>query len=210
MKSDLDKAQQRAIQYWNIDGTMELTFGLICLLLALYFFAQATLPQESLLYKILDVGFVLVILGSGFVANSLARKIKERITYPRTGYVAYRQKSGLNRWVRMGIAAGISMLIAVLTVVLITSTNLGLVWMPAVSGMVFGLVMVILAYRVALLRFYLLAAISVLIGGGLALAGIGDLRGLAIFYGLESLALLVSGGATFWGYLKHTRSEIES
>ena len=205
MKDDLITAERRAIQYWHIDGTMELSFGGICLLLGLYFFAQSTLPKESLLYRILDIGFLLILLLGGLLTNALVKLIKERITYPRTGFVAYRRKYGLSRWVRIAISAGLSMLMAVLVVLLITNPRFGMTWMPAVSGILLGIVWLIIAYRTALVRFYLQAVIIVLAGVGLSLAGVGNFMGMAIFYGLMSLALLVSGGVTLWIYLRQTQ-----
>jgi hypothetical protein len=202
MKDDLDKVQQRTLQYGYVDGLMECAFGGLCLLLGLYFYAQATLPPESLLIKILDVSLVLIVLGGSFLIKALVTVAKEHITYPRTGYIAYRQARGLNRWVRTVIAAGISMLITALLTLSFANLIIDFAWMPAVSGAVIGATMLVIAFRTMLTRFYILSMIAVVIGTGLAFAGSGNIFGLGIFYFLFGLAISTSGGITLYNYLR--------
>ncbi|MBN2148319.1 MAG: hypothetical protein JW726_13100 [Anaerolineales bacterium] len=202
MKDDLDKAQQRARQYWHVDGLLECAFCVLCLLLGIYFYAQATLPPESLAYKILNVSLIIVIIGGSFLVNRVLVIAKERITYPRTGYVAYRQASGARRWVRVIVAAGVSMLIATLITQLIIRGNIDLAWMPVITGAVFGFVMLLVAFRANLIRFYTLSLISVLIGCGFLIVRIDNILGLAIYYILFGLAIGLSGGLTLWSYLR--------
>jgi len=55
-----------------------------------------------------------------------------------------------------------------------------------------------------ILRFYLLAAISALLGSGLTLSGVGDMLGLSYFYGLMGLTMLIFGLLVLRDYLMKT------
>lgn len=209
MKDDLDKARRHALQYGHVDGLMECAFGGLCLLLGLYFYFQELLPPGTLLYKILSVSLVLIVIGGSFLVNRLVTIAKERITYPRTGYIAYRQARGLNRWVRIVIVAGVSMLIAALLTLIFTRHIIDLAWMPAVGGIVFGMGMLVVALRTALTRFYILSIVAVVIGAGLTFAGIGNTLSLAVYYLLFGLAIIISGGLTLRSYLRQAPPRTE-
>jgi hypothetical protein len=202
----LDKIQQRALQYWHIDGLTEIAFGGILLVLGGFFFAQALLPQDSLLSQLLNMGLVLLLVASGLIGGRFVSLAKGRLTYPRTGYVTYPKAGGRRRW----IGAVLAMLIGSLTAGLIAAAPASLAWMPAISGLTLGAVLLVLGYRFGLLRFYLLSLLVLVFGVGLALGGIGDSLGIAVFYTLAGLALLLSGSLILWLYLRRNPPAPES
>lgn len=209
MKDNLKVAQQHAVQYWLVDGLNELALAGLCVLLGAYFYVQATLSPDSAAYKILDMSFVLIIIGGGLLVNRLVQVFKEQLTYPRTGFVSYRRAYGLNRWVRAVFTGGIAALMGAFLTYAFSNASAAFAWMPAVTGLVFGMVMLFIAARSALLRFYLLAAAAVLLGGGLTLAGIGNVLGLAVFYAGQALCLFVTGAWTLRSYLHDNRPPAE-
>ena len=81
----------RPKRYDKNDGTGEMVFGIMAMGFALLDSLQATLPQNSIWKQ----GFANNLLfGAGFVLmfglmHWVPRAIKRRITWPRTGYVAY-------------------------------------------------------------------------------------------------------------------------
>ena len=204
MNDEISNAQRRAARYAYVDGSVEFFLGGLCLLLGVYFYLNVILPEGSMLSNLLNASLMLVIFGGFFVTNRLIRRFKERITYPRSGYVAYRQASGANRLLRRLLAGVIAVLISGVITLLFTNYRLGAAWMPAVTGIIFGVVLGIMAFRSGLVRLYLLALIAVVIGGGLMLNQVGDTAGLAAFYGLMAAALLASGSCTLVQYLRHT------
>ena len=206
MKEILNKTYQRTRQYWYIDGLSELAFGAICLLLAVYFTLQATLPRETLLATLLDSSFLIVFIGGFFLANRAVETAKSHLTYPRTGYVSYPKNGQGKRW----IGAGIAMLMAALVSALMVTAPASFAWMPAITGFILGAILLYFGYRIDLLRFYLLAAVSLILGSFLSIIGVGDTPGLAWFYSLISLALFLSGGFTLRRYLKANRSDRNS
>jgi hypothetical protein len=64
-----------------------------------------------------------------------------------------------------------------------------------------GALMIQAGYRLDQPRFYLLAFFGVLVGMGLVLSGLRIEYSLPLFFGLNGLVLLVSGGLTLWKYL---------
>ena len=191
-------AEQRAMKYWVIDGIAELVMGGFFVVLGLYFGAQAVLPVDSGLGSMLSAAFLLVIVGGGLAGRSLIGKLKERLTYPRTGFVAYRQPSKKRRWLTIALAFGMALLVSAL----FASAPASLAWIPAVSGLVIGAYWLFQGHRMGMLRFYALAALSAIAGTAITLAGAGETLGLPMFYIVIGLALMVSGGLTLRSYLR--------
>jgi hypothetical protein len=208
MTDDLKQSQLRAIQYFYVDGTFEFSFGGLCLLLAIYFYFQAILP-ESLLATLLNMAFILVVLGASFLINRLVHRLKEHLTYPRTGFVAYRPKYGLKLGVRIAIGLTLGFLFSTLIIIGIKKNPNVMDWMPGITGLFFGIVLAWIGFRSALPRFYLVALAIFVTGIGLAVSGIGYAMGLALVYGLTSLVLFISGSLTLWTYLRKNPEKVE-
>lgn len=205
MKNELDTAMQRTRQYWYVDGLNEMAFGAISLLLGVYFYTQATLPPDSLLYRILDTAFVLILVGGGLLANRIVSRIKATLTYPRTGYVSYPQPSKNRRL----LLALVAMLVAALVSMFLILTPASLDWMPAISGLVVGGVWLFIAIKIGITRFYLLAAVSLILGGALAVSGLDNILAVGIYYASMAVAMFISGGLTLLRYLRTSRPPAE-
>lgn len=201
MKDPTEQFIRRAHNYWFTDGLTEIGFAVMGIVLSLYFYGQATLAPGSIFYRILDVGFLLILLVSGVIIQKLVANFKARLTYPRTGYVSYRSPTTAQR----AGAAILAILISILIATLFSSSDNIDAYMPAASGILLGAALAYIAYRNGLLRFYLLAAVSALLGTGLSLAGTGDMYGLSLYYGLMGLALLISGLLILRDYLLKTQ-----
>ena len=197
---DIEKIEKRTVQSFYEDGLSEIALGAILLLLGGYFFAEAVVPEGSALRSELSLLFVLVIVSAGFLVNRILRVLKRRITYPRTGYVAFKKKepSPKRRAATMIVAGIISASLAALYGL---SPSLRALF-PAVNGLLFAVAVLLFANKVGLVRFYVLAAASAVIGLAVTAAGIGDIKGIGFFYMLYGAALIVSGLATLVVYLR--------
>jgi hypothetical protein len=125
-------------------------------------------------------------------------KFKSGLTFPRTGYVSYKRASKKQRIISVSIA----IIIASLIIALFLSTPLSLNWIPAITGLIVGIVWLISAVRVGLVRFYLQSILSLLLGVGLSLARLETYQGLAIYFAAMGIVLLISGGVTLAKYLR--------
>jgi hypothetical protein len=200
MKDDLDQARKRTFQYWYVDGLNEMAFGTICLLLGIIFWAQTIIPQGSMLNTMLTISFVLLIVVGGLILGRLMEAIKRRLTYPRTGYVAYTPRQPRRKWLTGAMAALLAVIIAQLVINYTDLQNVAI----AFVGIVIGATLLFVGLRVHLERFYLLAAFSAVAGAAVAWMKYDLTRASAIYYAILGIALFISGGLTLIKYLRQT------
>lgn len=197
---DIEKIERRTVQSFYDDGLTEIAVGLIFLLLGGYIFGQAAVPEGSPWNAALSVLFVLVIISSGFFVNRFVRFFKRRITYPRTGYVAYKKKAhGPKRRWAAAIAGGIIALVLSALFALAPSAK---ALLPALNGLLLAVAVLLFANKVGLIRFYILSAASAVIGFAVTAAGVGGTKGVSLDDGLFGAALVISGLATLVAYLR--------
>jgi hypothetical protein len=198
MNDKHDHVVQRTRQYWFNDGLVELSTGGIFLFLGLYFFIQSLLPSGSILLFVLQSGFILAIIGSIFLGRRVVNKYKSRLTFPRTGYVSYKQPSVTQRL----ISAGLALLMSAIILGLVLSTTISMNWIPAITGLIVSTVWLISAARVGLTRFYLQSILSMILGVGLSLVNLETYQSLALYYALMGILLVLSGALTLAKYLR--------
>ena len=91
MENDtLKKTLLRTIQYRFEDGIIELVMATMFLLAGIYFYLLAVIENNQLA-EIIAASFGVIFIGVWYLAQYLIRSLKERITFSRTGYVAYRE-----------------------------------------------------------------------------------------------------------------------
>ena len=204
----LNNTLLRSIQYRFEDGIIELVMGGIFLLAGIYFYLQ-TVMANSQLADVLTASFALIFIGGYYLMQYSIRSLKERITFPRTGYVAYRNGSG-SRVVWIIAAFGI----AVLTGGLLAFSQIktGPEWnlLPPFSGLVIAIVLGLIGLQTALPRFYGLTGISLVLGGAFAKIGLSNNLSTAAFCGAMGIVLLVSGGAVLRHYLHQNPAPTEA
>ncbi len=206
MDKNLKASQQRAVQYWFIDGLVELSGGLICLLLAIYFIVQQILPVSQGSFALL----FLIVFVAAFGIRKLMLWYRERSTYSHTGFIELK-KGWENRWF-LSTAIGFSLLLLGLILYTIQRGIETVLWMPALGGAVFAFIFYLAGYRTGLVRFIFLAIFCLLLGVCLALSGIGDLWGTALLSVFTSLTLFAFGIVTRMAYvrqLKHTSEQAD-
>ncbi len=197
MKTSIDRATRRPWRYWYEDGLVEMALGLILLAIALLFLAEFTLGRAGLG----ALGLPLVVIGGGWLAGRAVKAAKEHLTYPRTGYVAYRHERRRDRLVR-GLAMG-AVTGALVGAVIARLPSLA--WVPAMQGLLTSVAFFLLGRKVDLTRFYALGGVSTLLGLAASWAGLSDMRGSVVFYGGMGAAVIASGLVGLWGYLRGSR-----
>ena len=204
---DIERAEKRTIQYFYSDGLFEIALGLVLLLLGGYFFAETAISEGSAVKKVLSGLGVLVIVSAGFLIGRFLRFFKRRLTYPRTGYVAYKKdRSPRSRRLAAIVGAVIGFLFSALIAISPSVRTL----LPAINGLLFAVALLFFANKVGLARLFVLAAASALAGFAVTAAGVGDIKGLGLYYGIFGAAVIVSGLATLVAYLRKTRRPGES
>jgi len=206
---DIEKIEKRTVQSFYDDGLGEIALGPILLLLGGVFIAQTIVREKSAVYQALGILSMLVVLAAALLTGRIVRFLKRRVTYPRTGYVAFKKKEkSPKRRAAAGIVAAIIGASAAALFELSPSVN---TLFPALNGLLFAVAVFFFAHKVGLTRFYVLAAAAAVIGIAIASAGIGEIKGIGLFYMLYGAAITISGVATLVAYLRrYPRSDAGS
>jgi len=193
----LDQLTKRPLQYWFEDGIGELVTGGLFTLIGIYFVLQAMIPHPGwrAAISILSVA----IIGGGVIGGRvLIAKLKERLVYPRTGYVSYPRRPSKGR---LAVTIGTVIAVAIM-VIMLGSANSAIDWTPLVIGVICGALMLFQAYQTGFNRLYLEAALAVLIGVTIAILGIGDMFSSGIFFLIYGLVMAFAGVCALRSYLQ--------
>ncbi len=198
IQSNLNRPQR----YWYVDGLAEMAGGGVIFLIGLCYAVAGLLPPGPARALVLGIGQPVIVLSSAFLSQRLVRSLKERLTYPRTGYVEYRQPGGSKRWARVLLVGFVSFSVAALTALL--GRDLPDRFWPFFTGFMLALAIAYLGARIGLKRFYGVAIFSLLLGGSVFWIDPPDPWSAALIFGLEGLAWILSGALTLRHYLLTT------
>ncbi len=192
----------RAYAHWIQDGLYEIGLGILFAgvgtLRAIIHFAG----EKSAAYYWLSAGLLVFMIGVAWGGKRFGEALKARITYPRTGFMAfkprtYNYKSILVLFIFAGVLGGV-------VGVLATQPNQqeigGIV--PITQGIVGAIVFTYAAQRIEVKRLYYLAVFSLGIGLVIGALGVGVVLGLSFFYLSIGLAMVVSGCVALVKYLR--------
>ncbi len=192
----------RAYAHWLKDGIFEIGIGILFAgvgtLRAIIHFAG----EKSAAYYLLSGGLLVFMIGCGWGFSRIGKSLKARITYPRTGYTAfkpytYNYKSILVLFIFAGILGGMLGYLSTLP----NEQWIG-IFVPIGQGIVGALIFTYAAQRVEVKRLYYLAAFSIGIGLVIGALGVGIVLGFSFFYLSIGLAMVVSGCVALVQYLR--------
>jgi hypothetical protein len=205
MNPTIEVAPRRATRYWYEDGLVEIGSGLLFLLLAGLFSVEGLAPAGSLPPWFSALGLPVIVLGGMIVLGLALRALKERLTYPRTGYVAYPPTRPLRK-VLAGVIGGV---VSMLVVLVLLSHPEWLTAMPAVQGAVVAAVWFLLSYRMGVPRMAIQGLLALVAGVLVSLAGLQTSLGTAAVFGAIGLGSLISGAFVLARYLRTTAPPAE-
>lgn len=206
-KKEINETIKRTKRYWYVDGFAEISTGMLFILIILYNYAAGRVQQPVWQIILFVLGLpALVILGSRGVSRIVSR-LKEKYTYPRTGYVAYQRKSGSRRWKRVLLAGILGAVVGMVTSLL--SGNLPVIYQQLFVAVAIALVSIYIGYSMGLRRFYLIAGASLALSAVLILSGITEAEYFLSFFLGQGLIWIVSGLLTLNQYLRHTQPPLE-
>ncbi len=192
MQDVLEQYARKPLQYENVDGTVDLSFGVFCFGFALWPWLLSRDPDSMSYFWLTQ----LAVFGPIQLCSWLGTKwFRRRFTYPRTGEIAPR-----GRWRLYLLACGIAV---------VGSAALALLRVPNASLVLFGGIGIaagglIGAYRTRMLRVVYLSAVALLLGIGLHLLHLKTEVAANWFFVLLGAAWLISGGVTMYRYLQRT------
>ncbi|MCX7860920.1 MAG: hypothetical protein N2385_12565 [Chloroflexus sp.] len=192
---------RRTRRYWMIDGLAELMIGSIFLLTGVAQLAPLVVPAAiaGWVNLLLPLALILAILFSRQILHTL----KARLTYPRTGYVAYRQP---RLWQHvLGGLVGLGVGIALVN--LTFDVRLATAWMPVIIGVTLAGGMTYLGAYLDLPRFYALAMFIASVGLLIHWLAFDGFLGASLVIIAAGAWMLVAGGITLYRYLQRTHVE---
>ncbi len=202
---DTENTLNRAYAHWLKDGIFEIGLGVLFTgvgaLRAIIHFAG----QKSAAYYWLSGGLLVFMIGVAWGTKRFGEALKERITYPRTGYMAFKPRTynikNILAFIALLIFGGI---LGGMLGILSTQPNQqeigGIV--PITQGIVGALAFTFAAQRIELKRFYYLAVFSLGIGLVIGALGVGVVLGGSFFYLSIGLALVVTGSVALVQFLR--------
>ncbi|MDD8027627.1 MAG: hypothetical protein PHI34_14085 [Acidobacteriota bacterium] len=206
MNDEFKAIERRTVRSFYDDGLFEIALGAIFLLLGVYFFGEIALPETSSLPMFLSSAFFFVIVFAGLLINKILRFLKQRITYPRAGYVSFRKERSPKRRLTAGVIGAVTgASIPVLMQFIPSFRDM----LPAFNGFLLGIVFLLLASKSGVARYFVLACISAFAGIALAAAGIGDIRGVSLHCALLGAAMVLSGLAALIVFLRRNKRAAE-
>lgn len=203
MKDDLQEWTQRPLRYWYVDGLSEIGAGAVIFFFGMFFAAAGLMPDGRFRGTFLGIGQPLLVIGLAVLARWAVARLKERITYPRTGYIAYRRTEPRQRI--GGILLAVAISVGIGLVVFISRDWLNLRWLPAITGGLAALLTLMIAQRIHLLRFYILVGYTLAVGILTGLLQLADPYDSALFFSALGLGWIGSGSAALVRYLRSTK-----
>ncbi len=190
----LHQAQRRTVQYWFEDGLAELVIGGSFFLMGLSFALIGAVARPRLLTLLppaLMLGFVLA-------GPRLIKKGKERLVYPRTGYVSFARPPRRRRF----LAPVVGLVTASLFIALVGRRPSLEVWVPAILGLIMAGAFLRMNRSAQLDRLSFLAGVSALTGLAISLRGdSGNLAG-GIYFAIIGLIMTTGGAFALRRYLR--------
>ncbi len=211
MSDQIQDWTKRTQRYWYVDGLAEIGAGLTILMVGLCYLIFTFLHPSSLKNLILGLGLPVFIIGLAVFVRRIVRLLKEKITFPRTGYVSYRRvepRRKIN-----------SILVAILTasvlglIIYLSRTWVKLQWLTSISGLFAALLILLIAYRIRLIRFFILAIYTCSVGLLASLVTVLGPFSNEFFLICLGLGWIVSGSVTLARYLHSTmpaNAEVDS
>jgi hypothetical protein len=199
MKDPIDKLITRTRQTFYTDGLWELLAGCISL-------------GGGLLLLISPPGNSGAILFGAYILAlfSLYSTVKRRLVYPRSGYAVYKGQ-GLKAYISVILkrAVLLTILTGLFLILSAQNTVMPQAWLVLLLGIFIGIGWIWQGIRLRILRLMLLGVITLLIGAALSpFLDLASGQSLSVsdriswYFLLLGAAFLISGGITFWKYLR--------
>ncbi len=200
MKDPIKDTMRKTLSYWYVDGLTELATGSLLALVSLFYTILAVLVPEATFHQLIGVGLPILILTGGLISRMAVSSLKERLTYPRTGYLVCIKPKTEQKVMAFMLAVAGSLIFVFI------STLLKLDWLEYAAPPFMAAIMIaFVGYTYGLRRFYGLAVYILLLGIPMVMLRLNDQINIVMFVAGCGAGLIVSGALTLRGYLQSTQ-----
>lgn len=207
MNNQINQTIRKTWSYWYIDGLTEIAGGVIILLIAALYSVLALPVMRPIAALAIGVGQPAIILAGALAANRIVGHYKARLTYPRTGYVAYPKRSPKRRWLAAILSAVISIGVIIALGWVLPHTGMGII--PIMTGFFIFLFLAFMGWRFGVTRFYIVGALTLAAGLVSAWLNLPETLSTVPLLTVFGLGWLISGLITLRSYLSSTRPAAE-
>ncbi len=207
MDDPIESIQRQTQRYWYVDGLNEIGAGALIFLLGVLYILQLLLSPSDLANMVTSFGQPMLIICGWFVVNWVVKRLKARLTYPRTGYVSYRRERGSRRTSAILVSIALAAGFAIAAVFL--GQMVGEKIIPILIALMMAGAAFYLGVYFGLRRFYLVAAVALLLGAVCAWLNMTEAGAMALFFSGFGIAWVVSGAITLTNYLRQTQPAME-
>ncbi len=200
---DLQKSKMRSISYWFVDGISEIGTGLVISLMGCLFLILYILPTGSKWNWVIAYGQPVIIVAAFFGVSKLVKLFKDRVTFPRTGFVSYIRPM-VNQRIKRGVLAG-SVAAGVSIASTLISGTLDDRYIPLFMSALLALAMVVFAFYYGVKRFYLVGLLTLADGILLCLLNLSDALSSAWVFIVTGVSMMLAGLGALIHYLNNTQ-----
>jgi len=201
-QKDLQKIEKRTTGYWFEDGVFDIVIGFGLAFLGLSYFAVEALQPIPWLASVAGLLQVILMMSVFFLLNRVVLRIKEKLVYPRTGEIRYRQRPKSQRLKQGMRSAALSFFFAAAFSVFALAPRMHQI-LPAIVGGLFGFAFTLLALRVGVVRYFFVAAGVFVAGLGVSMLQAGFVNQTGVLFLIMGLIMMVAGGVGLLIYLKN-------
>lgn len=202
-KLDIESIIRNTRKYWYIDGLSEIAGGLVIFLTGLTYWLVFSMEDSSMKSFLLIFAQPLVIILGASQVRKILPQIKEKLTYPRSGYLTFKKPNRSMR-VKRALFAG---LIAGVIGGLVAMVYSGLPprFIPLFSSFFLTLFSIYIGYQVAVPRFYWIGLLILLLGGIISWINPSGALPFTLLFSGMGIIWIISGLITLFLYLRNTQ-----
>jgi hypothetical protein len=198
MNDAIREIERKTNRYYYEDGLIEMGVGVVFTVTGALLVFVPVIPPS--LTGLLAFGLPIFVAGGTLLSATIVNRLKQRIVYPRTGYVAHKPiDRKTERWIVIGGAVVVGVAAFFLPQEVPTA-GFGV-------GAIMALVLGVVGGQVGLRRLYIVAGVAVLAGVGFSLLGIGELLAIAGMFVVLGIALTAGGLIALISYLRSNPHE---
>jgi len=189
IQDPLQHAVDRSQRYWASDGIPEIVMGGFWLMWGSLVLLPTLFPKRAPA-RLMQVMLIVAISAAGLLMKRLIHRWKERVTFPRTGYIELRQPSQRLRY-------GIPFLAFVIAVVFAVLVRFGdrpvREWVPLGLGLLLAISMLQASWKMRTVRLAVFSGVVAAVGIALTVLRVEEERSTALMLLTAGLACVADG-----------------
>jgi MFS family permease len=205
---NIDDVIRHTRRYWYVDGIVEISGGALILFIAVSYYLSSLIPNIILRSFALGLGQPVIIILGAIAIRKIITRLKETITYPRTGYLSLRNPRSNKKIQRIIKVVMVSIIVSIS--VSIFTQLLPIRLMPLITSFFFSLLTFYLGFQNRVFRFYIVAFAIIFTGIFVTIINLSEVMSFVSLFGAIGFLWIVSGGLTLIKYLHHTDPELET